>query len=63
MRQMLGVVGPIVGNFLAWALITMLPVHSVVIFALAIMSGVLMLYAMVYFGKTKDKDPSTQSQS
>ena len=63
MRQMLVVGGPIVGNFVAWTLITMLPVHPVVTFMLAIMSGVLMLYAMAYFGKTKDKDPSTQSQS
>lgn len=63
MRQVLAVGGPIVGNFVAWTLIGMLPVHPIVIFALVIMSGVLMICAMVYFGKTKDKDPSAQSQS
>jgi hypothetical protein len=63
MRQMLAVVGPIVGNFVAWTLINMLPVHSLVIFALAVMSGVLMLYGMVHFRKTMGKGPSTQSQS
>ena len=63
MKQVLAVAGPIVGNFVAWTLISMLPVHPIVIFALVIMSGVLMICAMAHFGKTMDKDPSTQSQS
>ena len=63
MRQVLAVAGPIIGNFVAWTLISMLPVHPTVIFALVILSGVLMICALVHFGKTMDKDPSTQSQS
>jgi len=63
MRQVLSVVGPVVGNFVAWALITMLPVHSVFIFALVFMSGVLMLYAMVHLRERVGKDLSTRSQS
>ena len=59
MRHFLIMTGLIVGNFVAWTLITMLPVHSVIIFALVIMSGVLMISAMIYFGKTMEKDPST----
>jgi sterol desaturase/sphingolipid hydroxylase (fatty acid hydroxylase superfamily) len=63
MKQVLAVGGPIVGNFVAWTLISMLPVHPIIIFALVIMSGVLMIWAMTHFQKTMDKDPSTQSQS
>jgi hypothetical protein len=63
MRKFLAVVGPLVGNFVAWTLISMLPVHPIVIFGLVIMSGVLMIYAMVYFGKKMDKESSTQSKS
>ena len=63
MKQVLAVAGPIVGNFVAWTLISMLPVHPIVIFALVIMSGVLMICAMVYFGKKAAEGPSTQSQS
>ena len=51
------------GNFVAWALISMLPVHSLIIFALVITSGVLMIWALAHFAKTKDKDPSTQNKS
>ena len=63
MKQVLAVGGPIVGTFVAWTLISMLPVHPIIIFALVIMSGVLMIWAMTHFQKTMDKDPSTQSQS
>jgi len=60
---MLAVAGPVVGNFVAWTLITMLPVHSLIIFALVIMSGVLMIWALAHFAKTMDKESSTQSKS
>jgi hypothetical protein len=59
MRQILVVGGPFVGNLVGWALINKLPLHSVVTFTLAIMSGVLMLYAMARFRGT-DKNPTTQ---
>ena len=63
MKKFLAVAGPVVGNFVAWTLISYLPVHSTIIFALVITSGVLMIWALVHFGKTMDKDPSIQSQS
>ena len=56
MRQFFAVAGPVAGNFIAWSLITLLPVHPMIIFTLVIASGVLMLYGIVYFGKIVDKD-------
>jgi hypothetical protein len=55
MKQFLAVVGPVAGNFIAWAVITLLPVHPMIIFSLAIASGVLMLYGIVYFTRLVDK--------
>ena len=59
MRHFLSVVGAIAGNFILWSLITILPMHSMIIFGLAIASGCLMLYVIVHFGKTPDSDSST----
>jgi len=56
MRQFFAVAGPVAGNFIAWSLITLLPVHPMIIFALVIASGVLMLCGIVYFRKIADKD-------
>jgi hypothetical protein len=56
MKQFLAVAVPVAGNFIAWHLISFLPVHPMIIFILVIASGVLMLYGIVYFGKTADKD-------
>jgi len=61
MRHFLSVVGAVVGNFILWLLITKLPVHSMIIFGLAIATGCLMLYSIVHFGKAKENDSSTQS--
>ena len=61
MRHFLSVVGAIAGNFILWSLITILPVHSLIIFGLVIAVGCLMLYSIVHFGKAKDKNSSTQS--
>jgi hypothetical protein len=60
MRHFLSVVGAIAGNFILWSLITILPVHSMIIFVLAIASGCLMLYTIVRFGKAADNDPSAK---
>jgi hypothetical protein len=57
MKPFLAVVGPVVGNFIAWALITLLPVHPVIMFALVIASGVLMLCGIVYFRNRADREP------
>ena len=61
MRHFLLVTGAVAGNFILWSLITKLPVHSMIIFCLVIAVGCLMLYTIVYFGKAKDKNSSTQS--
>lgn len=55
MRPFFAVAGPVAGNFIAWHLITFLPVHPLIIFALVITSGVLMLYGIVYFRRIVDK--------
>jgi hypothetical protein len=44
-------------------MITLLPVHPMIIFALVITSGVLMLYGIVYLGKVVDKNQSAQGKS
>jgi len=59
MRHFLSVVAAVVGNFALWSLITMLPVHAMIIFCLVIAVGCLMLYVIVHFGKVPDNDPST----
>ena len=61
MRHFLSVTGAVAGNFVLWSLITILPVHSMIIFGLAIATGCLMLYSIVHFGKAKENDSSTQS--
>ncbi len=58
MRQFLSVAVPVLGNFVAWALISFLPVHSLIIFALVIMSGLLMIWALSHFARAH-KNPST----
>jgi len=60
MRHFLSVVGAVAGNFILWSLITVLPVHSMIIFCLAIATGCLMLYTIVRFGKAADNDPSAK---
>ncbi len=60
MQHFLSVVGAVVGNFILWSLITLLPVHSMIIFVLAIASGCLMLYIIVRFGKAADHNPSAK---
>ena len=59
MRHFLSVVGAVAGNFILWSLITILPVHSMIIFCLVIAVGCLMLYTIVHFGKAPDNDSST----
>jgi len=59
MRQLLAVGVPVIGNFILWVLITKLPVHSLIIFALAVGVGVLMIYALSHFARTPSKGSST----
>ena len=49
-------IGAIAGNFILWALITILPVHPMIMFCLAIAVGCLMIAVMVHFGKAKDSN-------
>ncbi len=55
MRHFFVVVGSIAGNFIVWTAITFLPVHPAIIIALAIASGVLMIYCIVHFTVIVDK--------
>ena len=59
MRQLLSVAIPVIGNFVLWALITRLPVHSVIIFALVIGVGILMIYFLSHFARMPSKGSST----
>ncbi len=61
MRHFLSVVGAVIGNFALWLLITMLPVHPIILFGLVIAVGCLMLYVIVRSGQAPDNDSSTQS--
>ena len=47
MKVFLAVAGPVAGNFIAWTLITLLPVHPMILFVLAIASGILMISGIV----------------
>ena len=59
MRQLLAVGVPVIGNFVLWALITKLPVHSLIIFALVIGVGILMIYSLSHFARSPSKGSST----
>jgi hypothetical protein len=59
MRQILSVGIPVIGNFVLWALITKLPVHSIIIFALVILVGILMIYSLSHFARMPSKGSST----
>ena len=59
MRHFLTVTGAVAGNFILWSLITIMPVHSMIIFGLAIATGCLMLYVIVRSGKA-DINKSTE---
>jgi hypothetical protein len=63
MRHFLTVVGAIAGNFILWALVTVLPVHVIIIFGLVVAVGCLMLFVIVRSGQAPDKNSSTQSSS
>ena len=63
MKVFLAVAGPVAGNFIAWTLITLLPVHPMILFVLATASGILMLCGIVYFTRAVDKGKAAQSKS
>ena len=59
MRQFLSVGIPVIGNFVLLSLITKLPVHSTIIFALVIVVGVLMIYSLSRFARGPSQGSST----
>ncbi len=59
MRQILSVGIPVIGNFVLWALITIMPVHSLIIFALVILVGILMIYSLSHFARRPSQGSST----
>jgi hypothetical protein len=60
MRHILSVAGVVAGNFVLWSLITILPVHSMIMFCLAIAVGCLMIYLLVLVGRAADNKPSAK---
>ena len=58
MRQILSVAIPVLGNFVLWALISKLPVHSTIIFALVIIVGILMIYSLSHFARKPSEGSS-----
>jgi hypothetical protein len=58
MRQILAVGIPVIGNFVLWALISKLPVHSTIIFALVILVGILMIYSLSHFARKPSQGSS-----
>jgi len=63
MRHFLLVTGTVMGNFLLWALFTVLPVHVMIIFILVCATGCLMLWIIVHFGKTENNHSSASNTS
>ena len=59
MRQLLAVGIPVIGNFVLWAVITRLPVYSLIIFVLVIAVGILMIYSLSHFARRPSKGSST----
>ena len=60
MRHFLLMSGTIAGNFILWAVITILPVHAMIMFCLAIAVGCLMIYLLVHIGKAADDEASAK---
>ncbi len=59
MRQILAVGIPVIGNFVLWALVSYLPVHSTIIFAVVIIIGILMIWSLSHFARSPGKSKST----
>ncbi len=55
MRPFLSVVGPITLTFVFWGVITMIPMPAFILLPLVVFSGVLMLWGIVYFQETRNK--------
>jgi hypothetical protein len=60
MRHFWIVAGIVGGNFILWTLITMLPVHAMIIFCLAIAVGCLMISLLIHFGKEKNQNSAAK---
>jgi hypothetical protein len=59
MRQLLAVGVPVIGNFVLWALISKLPVHSTIIFGLVILVGILMIWSLSHFARKSSQGSPT----
>ena len=60
MRHFFLVTCTVAGNFILWSLITVLPVHAMIMFCLAVAVGCLMIYLLVRIGKRADNEPSAK---
>ncbi len=63
MRHFLLVSATVLGNFILWSVITVLPIHHMIMFCLAIGVGCLMIYLLVRIGRAPDKKTSTKGSS
>ncbi len=59
MRRILAVGIPVILNFVLWALVSYLPVHATIIFALVIIIGILMIWALSHFARRSSGSSST----
>ncbi len=53
MRQIFAVGIPVLGNFVLWALVSYLPVHATIIFVLVIIIGILMIWSLSHFARSR----------
>jgi hypothetical protein len=60
MRHFLLVSTIVIGNFILWALITVMPMHAMIMFCLAVGVGCLMIWLLVLVGKATGKGPSAK---
>jgi hypothetical protein len=51
MKRILAIVGPIVALLVFWTVITIIPMHALLLLALVIFSGAIRMWGIVYFGK------------
>jgi len=57
MKQFLAMAGPIAVNLVFWSVITILPLHPVILLILVVGSTTFMMFGIVYLQKKADKNP------
>ena len=57
MKQFLAIAGPIAANLVFWSVITILPLHPVLLLVLVVGSTIFMMFGIVYLQRKADKNP------